>query len=123
MSEPVTQGAAPAAPAREPTLAEVQAVLGVMRLSGQLPAAAASGWELLMQFLPLFESDCRASAEYFDAHAPSDLPREPVMSAWDMPARDVISGIRASVQRITGQPAVFNAVSGVLPDIANALRG
>lgn len=116
-------GADSSAPAREPTLAEVQAVLGVMRLSGQLPANAAAGWELLMQFLPLFESECRASAEYFDAHAPSDLPRQPVMSAWDMSARNVIAGIRVSVQRITGQPAVFDAVSAVLPDIANALRG
>lgn len=103
-------GADSSAPAHEPTLAEVQAVLSVMRLSGQLPANAAAGWELLMHFLPLYKSDQREVIGGVD-------------DPWSAPARKVIAGIRASVQRITGQPAVFDAVSAVLPDIATALRG
>lgn len=106
----------------EPTLAQVQAVLAVMRVNGLLSAEVVAGWDVLMQFLPLYAAELRRSAEDYDKAAPPECRREPVLTPWEMPAREVLADIRDLMKHTAADRELFDSVASVLPEIATTLR-
>lgn len=97
-------GADSSAPAREPTVAQVQAVLAVMSMAGQLSPQQWALWEALVRLFPLYATT---------------YGRNP----WSLPARQVMRELRELVGHMSQDAALFDAVSAILPDIATALRG